>query len=238
VLSGSQREQIVHALRSAFPDQADFEFMVATKLEEVAAVEMAIVLKGNYRDYLLAWIKQMDARSRLKELFQGALSANPTSVELIKCCADFSLMAAMSSPLPGNENRTKSAGIHAAIQQQTELSASLPPPPALCDALVTLLLRLPGIQKYESRSSLLRALPASHTLDRNSSNTRQDLVCIVAQLAQLGQTSARRWPLLLLFDAALADIQGYTLTEDLQQVRRQLLVHYGVHEDVGPYTYE
>lgn len=238
MLSGSQREQIVHALCSAFPEPADFEFMVATRLEDITAVEIAIALKSNYRDYLLAWVKQMDARSRLKELLQGALSANSTSAELINCCAEFSLVAALPAPLPANEKRTESAGTRAAIQQQNESFASFPPPPALREAFVTLLLRLPGIQRYESRSSLLRALPAAHALDRNSSNARQDLADIVEQLAQLGQTSARQWPLLLLLDAALADIQGYTLADDLQQVRQRLLRHYGVHEHVGPYTYE
>lgn len=96
-LSGPQREQIIHALKAAFPEQADFTFMTSTKLEDIAAVEMAVSLTSNYRDYLLAWVKQMDARERIKELLRGAYSANSTNTQLIKCCVDLGVLTAPES---------------------------------------------------------------------------------------------------------------------------------------------
>ena len=59
------------------------------------------------------------------------------------------------------------------------------------------------IDTFEGRSSLLRALPSVHTLDRNSSNTKQDLVGIVDQLSHLGQTSSQQWPLILLLGTVI-----------------------------------
>ena len=65
-----------------------------------------------------------------------------------------------------------------------------------------------------------------HTLYRNSSAARQDLMGIIDQLCLLGRTLTREWPLVLLLDNAMEGIRGYALEEDMKQLQQALLKYY------------
>jgi hypothetical protein len=221
VLNGTQREWVINALLDAFPRYADFKYLIAIQLGE--NIETIAPLVSNLRDCVFELVAQMEARGKLEDLLLGALRQNPKNPQLLQCVTKLGLSKASDADevffQPTNTRD---------ISRRNRKSSDIPPLPlSLRTELIAALLRLPGIQRFEGRSSLLHALPSKDTLDRNSSNTKQDLVGIVDQLSHLGQTSSRQWPLILLLDTAVEDIRGYTLEEDIKQLRQQLVEHYG-----------
>lgn len=219
-LSGLQREWVIQALLDAFPGYADFKYMVAIQLGE--NVEALVPVGSTLRNCVYELVVKMDAQDRMAELLAAALRENSRNPRLLDCQKTLGL----GGQRDGTEVAARpSAG--SLLQQERGPSTTSPLPQPLRTALVAALLRLPGILQFTVRSSLLQALPSVHTLDRNSSNTMQDLMGIVDQLAHLGQTSSRQWLLILLLDTALENIRGYALEEDLRYLRQQLVEYYG-----------
>lgn len=219
-LSGLQRERVVQALLDAFPGYADLKYMVAIQLDE--NIEMLAPVGSTLKNCVYELVMRMDAQDRVAELLAAALRENSRNPLLLDCQKTLGLGGQR-----GETEVVARPSVGGLPQQQKGPSTPPPLPQPLRTALVDALLRLPGILQVTVRSSLLQALPSMHTLDRNHSNAMQDLVGIVDQLAHLGQTSLRQWPLILLLDTALEYIRGYALEEDLQQLRQQLVEFYG-----------
>ena len=219
-LSGLQREWVIQALLDAFPGYADFKYMVAIQLGE--NIEALVPVGSTLRNCVYELVVKMDAQDRMAELLAAALRENSRNPRLLDCQKALGL---------GGQRGGAEVAAHPSAgglpQQERGPSTTSPLPQPLRTALVAALLRLPGIQQFTVRSALLQALPSMHTLDRNDSNAMQDLMGIIDQLAHLGQTSSRQWPLILLLDTALEYIRGYALEEDLQQLRQQLVEYYG-----------
>jgi hypothetical protein len=221
LLNSIQREQVINALRVAFPRYSDLKFMLSTQLNE--NIEMIVPLGSSLRDCIFELVVQMEAQGRLKELLHGALRQNPKNPQLLQCGMALGFIKASDA----EEVTSQPTNVGAVTSHGRELSDIPLLPQQLRIALVATLLRLPSIQRFEERSSLLRALPSMYSLDRVSGNTKQDLEGIVDQLSHLGKTSSRQWPLILLLDAAIENVRGYTLEEDIQLLRQQLVEYYG-----------
>jgi Effector-associated domain 1 len=219
-LSGLQREWVIQALLDAFPGYADFKYMVAIQLGE--NIEALVPLGGSLRNCVFELVVKMDARGQMAELLEAALRENPHNPQLLEC----QMKLGFGRQRGGAEVSARPSD--GGLPQRGKGPSTIPPlPQPLRTALVAALLRLPGTLQFSVRSTLLQALPSVHTLDRNESNAKQDLMGIVDQLAHLGRTSSRQWPLLLLLDNALEYIRGYALEEDIQQLRQQLVEYYG-----------
>ena len=220
LLSGPQREQVVQALLDAFPGYADLKYMVAIQLSE--NIEMLAPVGSSLKNCVYELVVKMDAQDRVAELLAAALRENSRNPRLLDCQKTLGL-----GGQGGDIEAAARLSVGGLPQQERGSSATSPLPQLLRTALVNVLLRLPGILQFTVRSSLLQALPSMHTLDRNHNNAMQDLTGIVDQLAYLGQTSSRQWPLILLLDTASEYIRGYTLEENLRQLRQQLVEFYG-----------
>jgi len=219
-LSGIQRERVVQALLDAFPGYADLKYMVAMQLDE--NIEALAPVGSTLKNCVYELVARMDAQDRVAELLTAALRENSRNPQLLNCQKTLypgglgsGTEAAAYPPAGGPPQQKRGPSIISPLSHQLRIE------------LVAILLRLPGILQFTVRSSLLEALPSMYTLDRNHSNAMQDLMGIVDQLAQLGQTSSRQWPLILLLDTALEYIRGYALEEVLQQLRQQLIEFYG-----------
>jgi hypothetical protein len=196
-------EEFYQALLSAFPTPRSLEQMLSFKMGYNLH---AIAGGNNYGETIFSLIQWAEARAKTLELIKAARADNPGNVALSTFERTYNM---------------RYVSLHA-----TEPSTNPPIPLLLSTALVDTLLKLPGVDEFRVRSSLLSGLPSVHSLERSSTNARRDLEGVIDQLHHLGRTSPQRWPLVMLVDTAIMSIQGYTLEEEFRQLRQTLLHYY------------
>jgi hypothetical protein len=89
-------------------------------------------------------------------------------------------------------------------------------------SLIRLLLRIPGMQGYTTRTTLLAGIPNSVSLHRDEGNSYTDTSLLVSQLTDL-YLSSGEWALLIFLDNAHSRIAGTMLDEELAVLRQQLV---------------
>ena len=95
--------------------------------------------------------------------------------------------------------------------------------------LIDLLLKIPGIESFQVRSSLLQGLPAL-ALQRNESMARVDLAMMIDSLRQLGRLDRQNGtrPLIILVDNALQYVPvSSAIGEGLVAIKECLGEYYG-----------
>lgn len=88
--------------------------------------------------------------------------------------------------------------------------------------LVQLLLRIPGIQSYNMRTTLLSGIPTSMSLPRDEGNSYTDISLLVSQLSDL-YLSSGEWALQIFLENARSRITGTLLDGELANLQRQLV---------------
>lgn len=89
-------------------------------------------------------------------------------------------------------------------------------------SLTRLLLRIPGVQGYTTRTALLAGIPSSTSLLRDEGNSYTDISLLVSQLTDL-YLSSGEWAVLIFLDNARSRIEGTMLDEELAVLRQQLI---------------
>src|SRR5688500_12578437 len=95
---------------------------------------------------------------------------------------------------------------------------------------VRLLVRLPAMGKFESRTALLHAaLPSAivDNLDRDQGSKGTDWTNVVEQLSRLGRLKDGTRPVILVVEAARADVEGTELGVALEEAVAALRRAYG-----------
>ena len=89
--------------------------------------------------------------------------------------------------------------------------------------LVSLLLNIPGMDDYTTRSSLLAGIPnpLRLSLPRSQPNAYTDISGLVSELAKM-QLRDGRWAVLILIDNALLRLEGTKDGEQLEDLRHQI----------------
>jgi hypothetical protein len=90
--------------------------------------------------------------------------------------------------------------------------------------LVRELLRIPGVDSYNFRSTFLIGIPGALTRDQHSAQA--DLNTILDQLDRLGRLTSGHYPLLLVLDNAISYVIGYELETVLKGLRERLAQKY------------
>jgi hypothetical protein len=88
-------------------------------------------------------------------------------------------------------------------------------------SLIQLLLRVPGIQSYMTRTALLQGIPNISSLPRDEGNAHTDIDMLVSQLSKLFLASGE-WALLILLENARLRTTGTTLDGELAALQQQL----------------
>lgn len=88
--------------------------------------------------------------------------------------------------------------------------------------LVQLLLRMPGMQNYNTRTTLLAGIPNNTSLLRDEGNPYTDISLLISQASQL-YLSSGVWALHLLLDNAQARVTETAYATDLAKLRQQLV---------------
>lgn len=91
----------------------------------------------------------------------------------------------------------------------------------LQNRLVTLLLQLPGIEEFATRSTLLLGIVNRSSLSRSHTNARADISGIVNQLAQVRLQDGQR-AILFVIDNAIPYVDGFMVGEQLKELRLQI----------------
>ncbi len=87
--------------------------------------------------------------------------------------------------------------------------------------LVSLLLNIPGMDDYATRSNLLVGIPNRLALPRSQSNPSTDISSLASHLAEM-QLRGGQWAILILIDNALPRLEGTKDGEQLEDLRLQL----------------
>ncbi|GHO93820.1 hypothetical protein KSF_038680 [Reticulibacter mediterranei] len=88
--------------------------------------------------------------------------------------------------------------------------------------LIQLLLRIPDMQSYTTRTTLLAGVPNSSSLLRNEGNPYTDISLLISQLTDL-YLSSGEWALLIFLNNARSRIIGISLANELETLRHQLV---------------
>ncbi len=100
-------------------------------------------------------------------------------------------------------------------------------------SLVQLLLRIPGIEIYMTRTTLLIGIPNTHSLSRDEGNTQNDITMLVSQLSNIFLNDTGEWALQILIENARWRISGTTLDGELATLQQQLIAQHQ-HPDTPP----
>ena len=94
--------------------------------------------------------------------------------------------------------------------------------------LVSTLMRIPGMNDYQTRNVLVQGLPQG-ALVRNQSMPLVDLNGIVNGLNQLGRLDDKGGtrPLIVVVDNALMLGEGFEVGQDLEKIKQELVNYYG-----------
>lgn len=90
--------------------------------------------------------------------------------------------------------------------------------------LVRELLRIPGVDSYNFRSTFLIGIPGA--LMRDEHSAQADLNTILDQLDRLGRLTSGHYPLLLMIDNAASYVVGYEVETALKGLRQRLAQKY------------
>lgn len=88
--------------------------------------------------------------------------------------------------------------------------------------LVQLLLRIPGVQNFTTRTTMLAGIPNSTSLQRAEGSAYDDISLLISQLYNL-HFSSDGWALLIFLDNARSRITGTSLEEELAALQQQLV---------------
>jgi hypothetical protein len=93
-------------------------------------------------------------------------------------------------------------------------------------SLVQLLLNIPDIESYMTRTTLLMGIPNTHSLSRDAGNPQNDINMLVSQLSNIFLNDTGVGALQILIENACSRVSGTTLDGELATLQQQLIAQH------------